>query len=82
MIAAGSYPDPVADAVEQVAQELWSELKQRVPLARVREITREAASHYKSVRVQTYVPLFLRRRSRDLLRGELAHSSRKGANAS
>jgi hypothetical protein len=52
---------------EVLVDQLWQELRGRVPRTQIRQLVKEAASEFAHATITTYVPIFVRRRVREQL---------------
>lgn len=55
------------DQDEQLAQQVWTDLRGSVPLDRVQEVTASIAARFDDARIGVFVPIIVRRQARDAL---------------
>ena len=66
-----STPDPLEDVIDQT----WHDLGECIPRARVCEVTHEVAAAFQNASITTFVPLFVRRKTRQRLESEIRQTS-------
>jgi hypothetical protein len=60
------------EASEEVIEQIWSDLHQVIPRRRVAEVARQVAAGFIDAKITAFIPLFVRRFTRERLLPEMA----------
>lgn len=63
--------DCVADQLDEITEQVWRDLKGRASRSRISQVAAEVAVNFRHATVTVFVPLFVRRTTRERLAEEI-----------
>jgi hypothetical protein len=60
------------EASDEVIEQVWSDMHQVISRQRVAEVARQVAADFAGAKIATFVPIFVRRATRERLLPEIA----------
>ena len=64
---------------ESLIEAIWQDLDGLVTRGEIQRVAREIAETFRGATITTFIPLFIRRRTRETLKSVILHKNQKGS---